>query len=34
MSEERVAYLCEEIDEWAAQKAEQDSMEVRQRGKR
>ncbi|CAM9288324.1 unnamed protein product, partial [Laminaria digitata] len=31
MSDERVAHLCEEIDEWAAQKAEQDSMESKLR---
>lgn len=29
MSEERVAHLCQEIDEWAAKKAKEDSMEVR-----
>lgn len=28
MSDERVAVLCQEIDEWAAQKAKEDSMEV------
>ena len=28
MSEERVAVLCKEVDEWTARKAEEDSMEV------
>lgn len=28
MSEERMAVLTKEIDEWAAKKAEEDSMEV------
>lgn len=28
MSEERMAVLCQEIDEWAAEKAKEDSMEV------